>query len=940
MKKSKWILALVLIICMLTCSFFVGCKPALPAPVTFNLNDSNRLTWNEVSEAGSYEVKMVNVETGVVKSATPRRNYYSLSTLEEGDYEITVRSLPGNAQQYEPSAWSAVLEFHKDYENGCLYKAINNNTEYEISRMGTAKGNVIIPDLYRGKPVTSIADSAFRNGISMESVVIGQYVNKIGKSAFYNCRNMTSLTLPAYLTEVGEAAFQGCSKITSLAIPQGVTKLPRLAFANCTSLTQIDFGGVTEIADSAFTNLSAMTALTLPDSVTTLGKNAFTGAKELLTLHIGKGLTGIGQESFSRCVKLATVTFDENSSLTEIGANAFLGDAALTSVTLPENLSVIHNYAFANCEMLESVTLPQSLTQIGGGVFDGTALVKNSQDAEEEFTYADNWVILANNKQELYEITADTFKNGVVGIADYTFEDCPDLSRVALANTVRFIGKNAFSDNENLVKVDLSGSTAVEKIGESAFADCIALNNVTFNNGLKRIDTKAFLGCSSWGLAATDIKIPNTVKSIGADVFKNTAAHTNALNNSGGVVYADKWAVGYTGAGGKVEIQDGTQGISDYAFYNQSTITEVSGLNKISNLGKAAFYGCSGLVAATFGDSLTEISDYSFYKCTSLVRFNVPMYLQRIGRSTFYKCTSLTNVDLSTAGFLREIDDYAFYGASSLSALNLGLGAADGLTIGDYAFYGASALSEVTIPDTVTELGAYSFYKCTGLTTLTILAPLTEIQDYTFYRCEKLTSLTLPNSVESIGKYAFYRCEALTSLNMGGNVQKIGDYAFYNCTALQAVSLPNSVESIGKYAFKGFGNAEGAQSVLLHGDAEQIGMHAFYGNKQVAIYTSATAKKDSWNANFNSSRRPIVWGCTLDEGGSFVVSVTVTANTFENVKLSTGYANVSAPARAGYAFGGWATGLGGEAVYTTATVAQAQIGQTLYAVWTQVPPAA
>jgi hypothetical protein len=117
------------------------------------------------------------------------------------------------------------------------------------------------------------------------------------------------------------------------------------------------------------------------------------------------------------------------------------------------------------------------------------------------------------------------------------------------------------------------------------------------------------------------------------------------------------------------------------------------------------------------------------------------------------------------------------------------------------------------------------------------------------------------------------------------------------------LNLPASLTTISAYAFKGW---NGLTSITLRSDIEMLGEHSFYGCKQATIYTNQTVTKNdkgeleyNWNEKFNSSHRPIVWGCTLSDDGTYVVSLTVTETTFENKTAKGGFTD---PERTGWVF--------------------------------------
>lgn len=64
--------------------------------------------WDAVENAASYEVKLNNDESNLVQTTETE---YEVSTPEEGTYIVQVRALPGEGENYLPSAWSDALEY-------------------------------------------------------------------------------------------------------------------------------------------------------------------------------------------------------------------------------------------------------------------------------------------------------------------------------------------------------------------------------------------------------------------------------------------------------------------------------------------------------------------------------------------------------------------------------------------------------------------------------------------------------------------------------------------------------------------------------------------------------------------------------------------------------------------------------------------------------------
>ncbi|MEZ5274957.1 MAG: leucine-rich repeat domain-containing protein [Opitutaceae bacterium] len=76
-------------------------------------------------------------------------------------------------------------------------------------------GNVVIPAILCGKPVTSIGSRAFADG-KLKSVVIPSSVIRVGDHAFADCRFLTSVTYYDTLDRLGSEAFGDCAMLNNI----------------------------------------------------------------------------------------------------------------------------------------------------------------------------------------------------------------------------------------------------------------------------------------------------------------------------------------------------------------------------------------------------------------------------------------------------------------------------------------------------------------------------------------------------------------------------------------------------------------------------------------------------------------------------------------------------------------------------------------------------
>ncbi len=929
----KRILSILSLCALLLCVVLVGTACAkgadTKAPTALSLDmDSQTLKWKRVLGVRAYEIEV----SGEERTKTTQANYISLEYLAPGDYTIRVRSLNPDMEA-KPSDWVS-FEFTREVESGLKYKLINNRTEYQVIGGGTALGDVVMEDVYRGKPVTSIADKAFSNNRKITSIVVGSNVKEIGKNAFIKCSELTSITIPNSVTSIGEYAFQSCKKLTTVNIPDSVTVIPPYMFSWCSALKSVTLGNKTvSIGEYAFSNCEALENFALPTTVKSIGEYAFSDCKMLTVLDLGDSMESVGDCAFINCAAITSIDFGE--SLKTIGSASFGNCTSVTSITLPETTEEIGAEAFFGCTALNEIVLGNSLKRIGSYAFYQTA----AQEAAGDIFCIGNWVILAKNK-ELKELPVNL---NVYGIADGAFAYCKKLERHAFTG-IKYVGAQAFMGCEALWEIIFDDSLLY--VYDSAFASCTSLITPRLGNSLISLGDYAFRGCAK----LQNMELPDTLTTVGSYCFNNTPAYNGAKD----VVYIDDWAVGLKQGMyiDNIQVKENTRGIANYCF-NKAMILgkKVIIPDSVEYIGRGAFYNCNYASGFDLPANLKYIGDYAFYGCSSAWFTNggitrIPSGTEYIGRSAFYNCTMMLGVDIPSS--VKYIGMYAFYGCAnmgdsqlweSIEAMKEGKPSlkgyiliAEGVTeIGDRAFQGCSGIVDLVIPNSVTKIGERAFYNCTKLKKVVLGNGITEVPSYTFYKCEALEELYISDSIQSIGNYAFRGCSALANIKIGSSVETIGKYAFYGCTAVEEIIIPTSVKNIGDYAFRGCNRVK---AVVLPETIDVIGKHAFYGMNTATFFCESKTIRPYWNERWNSSYRSVIWGCTLSVDKTYVVSVTVTTDLIDNPEAPDA---TLTPEREGYTFDGWATDATTiTPAYTAQTLATAPEGVTLYAIWTPV----
>lgn len=229
--------------------------------------------------------------------------------------------------------------------------------------------------------VRIIGASAFRNNMTLTTVVIPGSVATIGGYAFFNCKSLKNVDLPIGLTEIGWAAFHSCDSLVSIKIPASVTVIGEVAFESCKSLSDIELSpALREIKRNTFSNCSSLKSIKIPASVTKIERSAFylcTALEEISVDADNAAYTSLDGVLFDKdvteliCYPIAKSgeKYEIPSSVKIIGTNSFDMAKNLTQVIIPFGVTTISERAFACCAGITNIKIPSSVTTIGTSAF-------------------------------------------------------------------------------------------------------------------------------------------------------------------------------------------------------------------------------------------------------------------------------------------------------------------------------------------------------------------------------------------------------------------------------------------------------------------------------------------------------------------------------------------------------------------------------------------
>lgn len=661
---------------------------------------------------------------------------------------------------------------------------------YSLSTANKDVVTVKIPNTYNDKPVTSIAECAFKN-----------------------CIELTNVTVPNSVTKIGKGAFEGCVKLKELAIP----------FVGATNYISehAHFGYIfgaesyehnSEFVPSTLKKVSVTSGNYIDNTLSLhiINSYAFFGCNNLETINIPSDIKHIGQRALYGCTSLQYNIYD-NAEYLGNDENKFVAlikskDKSVASCNIHENVNLIFHSAFEDCYDLESIVIPNNTWEIGFNAFKGCsgltdivipygieAIPKNAFDGC-------NNIISANIPTYLIEYLPKTNMQSVIitgegeNMTESAFEGCANLISVNLQNKMLTVPDRAFYGCINLANINVPSS--VRSIGTSAFEGCIKLSNITLQNGIEHINNRAFYGCAQ----LMDIQIPDSVKSIGLNVLAGCANLKEIVipfvGASVGITDKDKRhePLGYLFDTAQYDGSTATEqvyyGTIDYeartdTYYLPSSLEKVTVEGGYIPLG--SFMNCLALKEVIIADNVIGVNGLAFVNCPGL-RYNVYDNAKYLGNAnnTYVALIEATDKSITSC----DIHQNTKFILS--------------------AFHECINLSQIYIPSSVTSIGEQSFLECPNLESIVVENGNTKYKSKNNCLIETASKTLLlgcknsiipdDGSVTRIGDYAFVSC-AITNLTIPYGITDIGNFAFTACYLLAKVTIPSTVTSIGYKVF-------------------------------------------------------------------------------------------------------------------------------------------
>lgn len=704
-------------------------------------------------------------------------------------------------------------------------------------------------------------------------------VTTIGSRAFANCLNLTGIELHSNVLEVGDYAFYGCSNVTYVTF-KGKAMTP------------------TVVGDYAFAMNVDLVTLTFEDgsNVTEIGNYAFFGCDSLKLLTIPSSLEKTGEYAFADCISIIEIEFAENGKSVEFGAGTFSNCKSLTSVNLPATIDTLPLSAFEGCDNIKgiyvddanpyfcdedgvvydknktiiyfyslrngNITLPDTVTEIKGGVFKNNAYIT-------EFTFGENITVIGASAFEgcnrlatvtfedsdaetltigerafynCYLIESFTIPARMTVVSDYLLGNAIALNEVVWHDNITYIGDYAFAYT-GIAPTALP--TAVTEIGDYAFART-KISSVKIPSTLVNLGEYVFEGCGS--LTEADLTEASVLTAIPDGVFKGTAIKEVFIPNT--VTQIGAYAFDSIGSLESVVFEEGNDDVdliigkyreysedvwfigsyTSFTFSNCQKLTEIVFPKRLTIIGECAFYYNKNLAVATVpvGSRLRHVGGWAFAE-TAISEFYFPNtmadideYTPAIANGAFASCYSLENLVFENGGTnpmsithytfdSNSVKDYVF--PSNISFIGLSNGGGDNLAYLTSAL--GSSFGSITIMDggegkyATDENGwLYSsdystlyFVPSQYKGDLVIKSTVNRIA-MSAIKCNPKKVVFEEGETElQLDTSAFSGKSNITELVLSNRIKTIPSRAFYGLSKLKSLTIPASVEIIEDYGF-------------------------------------------------------------------------------------------------------------------------------------------
>ena len=426
-------------------------------------------------------------------------SWYKVKANTNGGMNLTIRcdtASPviidwGDGSSDTATDRNTYVVFQHDYAEGFDgWVKVSSEGNYRLGSQ-EVDGNPCIIEVVVGDKVASIGPVA-RQMFNLRSIVIPDTVKECEGNPFYHCLSLLSLAFPDGVKKFSMNRALFMFDLRYVRLPETLTEMPANMFGNSYSLQRV----------------------VIPEGVTSIGNNAFQGCASLQRVVIPASVISIGKSAFQDCANLRDVKI--LGSFTSIQEFAFSGCYSLQGINIPEGVTSIGDSAFRDCGSLQSIAIPESVTSVGNNAFRGCTNAVFSVNVNN-FAPKDSVFMYCRRLTGELNIIADEIPHDAFAFTGITSLFC------RANKTTRTTGGGAFYGCVELARVEL---TDIKEIGSFTFNGCTALSLAIIGDTVTKIDSSAFLNCTTLARLVVKAATPPTLASNALNgCFKLTAIY-------------------------------------------------------------------------------------------------------------------------------------------------------------------------------------------------------------------------------------------------------------------------------------------------------------------------------------------------------------------------------------------------------------------------------
>jgi len=616
-----------------------------------------------------------------------------------------------------------------------------------------------------------IEKSAFKRCFRLNCFEINSNLEYIGDMAFYGCKELKDINIPKQTKLDGDMIFlkSGLDKIYTKEIIQpyrfsgdeSITELvidnfciiDRYAYSGCKNLKTIIINNPEcIIKEFAFEKCTSLKNIYI--KAKSIEKGAFSFCTGLESIIIDT--ESIGELAFFECGKLKNIELSENTEY--IGKRCFEECVSIRNFPF-ENIKYIGEKAFARCEGFEKVTLPCSVG-IGYHAFEDCCNLRETEISSQTYTGSGVFYSCTNINRIILDGKLYTF--------DKYSQSINNISNIFPERVQELIGDiySCFEISENFELLKYNGNSQSVKIprdvisvGDEAFRDCIRCSHIDIPESVKYIGKLAFSG-TKW---LSRMRQTNRITVIN-NLLTDAAECGEYIEIPAEIKRICSWSFAGNCKLKEIKFLGDRTVIDEYAFRNCIGLRKITlsdgnsymleNINSADNIDipcsvRKIFRECVNCFKTDNNGNLIE----STGNIKNLVFING---IKSISDGVYKDCNLLESITLSDD--TEEIGKNAFENSKWLRHVNNAVGIKK---IGDFAFSGCQSLESIELSGKLKYIGKRSFEHCCMLEEIFIPEGITEIYERTFFRCKSLKKIILPSTLKNIGKEAFAFCDNL-----------------------------------------------------------------------------------------------------------------------------------------------------------------------------------